>query len=124
MKTRDVKIPGPDHPITIAQAGKVWRAVYKGQTIAESADVLVMQEASYPPVAYFPRKDVQMNRLTGTDHHTYCPYKGEASYFSIHAGSATEENAVWTYDQPCDAVASIRGRLAFYTTKLDAVEEV
>ena len=124
MNQRVVKIPGPDHPISLEQSGKTWRAVFRGQTIAQSDDVLVMQEAAYPPVPYFPRSDVKMDLLTATSHHTYCPYKGEANYFSIEGGSGSGENAVWSYEQPYDAVGSIRGRLAFYTTKLDAVEEV
>ena len=124
MNERVVKVPGPDHPITIEKAGKTWRAVYKGQVIAESADVLVMREAAYPPAAYFPRADVKMDMLASTDHHTYCPYKGEASYFSIKTADASEDNAVWTYEQPYDAVTSIGDRLAFYTSKLDAVEEI
>ncbi|MDP4594064.1 MAG: DUF427 domain-containing protein [Beijerinckiaceae bacterium] len=128
MVDRIIKIPGPAHPIDIQKAANSWRAVYKGQVIAESADVLVMQEAAYPPVAYFPRADVKMDLLVRTDHHTWCPYKGEASYFSIKTSTATpdiaEDNAVWTYEQPFDAVGRISERLAFYTTKLDAVEEI
>jgi uncharacterized protein (DUF427 family) len=124
MTERVVKTPGPDHPISIEKAGRTWRAVHNGQVIAESDNVLVMRETSYPPVAYFPRADVKMDLLQGTNHHTYCPYKGEANYFSINAGNSEVENAVWSYEAPYEAVESIRERLAFYATKIDSVSEV
>ena len=83
-----------------------------------------MQEASYPPVVYFPRKDVQMDKLIRTDHHSWCPYKGEASYFSLRANEGSEENAVWTYETPFEAVGAIRELVAFYPNKIDGIEEV
>ena len=124
MTERSIKIPGPDHPIAIEKAGRTWRAVYNGAVIAESDDVILMRETTYPVIAYFPRKDVKMDLLARTDHHTYCPYKGEASYYSISAGGKNEDNAVWTYEEPYPAVEQIRERLAFYGAKLDAVAEV
>ncbi len=124
MAERPIKIPGPGHPIDIEKPGKTWRAVHRGQIIAESSNVLVMREASYPPVAYFPRDDVNMDMLTSTEHHTYCPFKGEAGYFSVRAGGESEKNAVWTYENPHPAVEEIRCRLAFYASKLDSVAEV
>ena len=122
--TRSMKIPGPDHPITLAPASKTLRVIFRGEVIAESKDAVIMREASYPPVVYFPRKDVLMEKLARTAHNTWCPYKGEASYYSLVAGEAREENAVWTYETPFDAVADIRERLAFYTTKIDRIEEI
>ncbi|MGE3247189.1 MAG: DUF427 domain-containing protein [Beijerinckiaceae bacterium] len=124
MTERPIKIPGPDHPISIEKSGKTWRATYKGHVIAETANALVMRETTYPPVAYFPRKDVNMELLARTDHHTYCPYKGEASYYSLSVDGAKEENAVWTYEEPYEAVKDIRERLAFYANKLDEVGEI
>jgi uncharacterized protein (DUF427 family) len=123
MSTRIKKIPGPDHPITLVQSGKTMRVIYRGETIAESSDALVMREASYPPVVYFPRKDVKMTRLLRTDHNTWCPYKGEASYYTLVADDARDENAVWSYETPFDAVEGIRERLAFYPSKIDRIEE-
>jgi uncharacterized protein (DUF427 family) len=109
-----VKIPGPDHPITItAHAGRV-RALYQGHEIADSADALVLREANYAPVVYFPRKDVEMSVMGRTDRDTYCPYKGHASYFTIHRDATLAENAVWTYEDPHPGMAAIAGRVAFY----------
>ena len=124
MTTRVQKIPGPDHPIVTEQCGKRMRVVFRGETIAESADTLVMRESAYPPVYYFPRSDVKMEKLARTTHTSWCPYKGEASYFSMGAGSSSEENAVWSYETPFDAVADIRERLAFYPNKVQRIEEV
>ena len=121
---RSHKIPGPDHPIPIEKSGKRVRVVFRGQTIAESSDALVMRETTYAPVYYFPRADVKINMLERTTHNSWCPYKGEASYFTIADGDARIENAIWSYETPFDAVADIRERLAFYPNKVDRIEEV
>jgi uncharacterized protein (DUF427 family) len=121
---RSHKIPGPDHPITIAKTGQLVRVIYRGETIAESTDALVMREASYPPVYYFPRSDVRTDALARTTHTSWCPYKGEASYFTIGNGEDRTENAIWSYETPFEAVDSIRERLAFYPNKVDRIEEV
>jgi uncharacterized protein (DUF427 family) len=80
-------------------------------------------EASYPAVHYIPRDDVDMAQLARTDHATYCPYKGEASYFSIPVGGDRATNAVWTYENPYDSVAPIKDHLAFYQTRVDSIDE-
>jgi uncharacterized protein (DUF427 family) len=109
-----VKIPGPDHPITITpHAGRV-RALYQGHEIADSADALVLKEANYPPVVYFPRKDVEMSVMGRTDLDTYCPYKGHASYFTISRDGTLAENAVWTYETPHPGMGAIAEHIAFY----------
>ncbi len=123
MTTRVQKFPGPDHPISIEKSGKRMRVVYRGKTIAESSDALVMSETTYAPVYYFPRADVKMNMLERTAHNSWCPYKGEASYFSIADGDERIENAIWSYETPFDAVADIRERLAFYPNKVERIEE-
>ncbi|MEV0288483.1 DUF427 domain-containing protein [Kribbella sp. NPDC050820] len=112
------KIPGPDHPITIAKNPD--RVVVKAgdQVIADTRDALSLQEASYPAVQYIPRDDVDLTLLERTDHHTYCPYKGDASYYSVLPAGQTGVNAVWTYEQPYDAVADIREYLAFYPDRV------
>ncbi len=109
-----MKEPGPDHPITLQLAAGRLQARYAGHVIADSADVLMLKEASYPAVAYFPRPDVDMAFLARTRHSTHCPYKGEASYFSLNMDGELAENAVWTYETPYPAMAAIRERLAFY----------
>ena len=118
-----MKLPGPDHPITIARNGGRVRVSFAGKTIAETANALTLKEASYPPVFYIPRADADMSALTPTAHHTHCPYKGDASYFTIAVGGRTAENAVWSYEQPFPAVAKIKEYLAFYPNRVDKIEE-
>lgn len=114
-----MKVPGPDHPITVTDAPERWRVRYANHVIADSADALLLKEADYPPVVYFPREDVSMEYLARTDHHTHCPYKGEASYFSLNMDGNLAENAVWTYEDPYPAMTAIAGRLAFYPDKAE-----
>lgn len=118
-----MKRPGPDHPITIAPNPKRVRVVFGGCLIAETTRALTLYEAGYAPVHYIPRADADMSRLTRTDRITHCPYKGDASYFSIAANGRSADNAVWSYERPYAAVAAIKDRLAFYPHKVDAIEE-
>jgi uncharacterized protein (DUF427 family) len=106
-----------DH-IKTGLAGKTVRVTVKGELIAESRDAIAMEEGAYPVVYYIPRKDVKMDRLVRTSHKTHCPFKGDASYFSLKNGP---ENAVWTYEQPFDEMALIKDRLAFYPDKVDSI---
>ncbi|MCH7860957.1 DUF427 domain-containing protein [Sphingomonas sp. NPDC092331] len=119
MASRPIRIPGPDHPITVTRsdAHVVVRAA--GQVIAETRRALELREASYPPVFYIPRADADMTLLVRTEHASYCPYKGEAAYFSIRGGA---ENAVWSYEAPYAAVAEIGDHLAFYPDRVEAIE--
>lgn len=121
---KPVKIPGPGHPITIEKSASHVTVIVAGKTIADTRDALALQEASYPVVYYIPRKDVDMAALERTQHLTYCPYKGDASYYSIPSGGERATNAVWTYEQPHDAVAEIREYLAFYSDRVDAISAV
>ena len=120
--TKTIRIPGPDHPITISPNPK--RVVVKvgGRVVADSRAVLTLREAAYPAVHYVPRADVDMTLLERTDHATYCPYKGDCAYYSIPSGGERAVNAVWTYEQPYDAVAAIRGHVAFYPDRVDSIE--
>ncbi len=124
MAERIKKIPGPDHPIAMEKSGGRVRVIFRGEVIADSGDVLTMRETTYPPVYYFPRADVRMQKLARTEHKSWCPYKGEASYYSIGEGDSAAANAVWSYETPFEAVEGIRERLAFYATKVDRIEEV
>ena len=119
MASRPIRIPGPDHPITVTRsdAHVVVRAA--GQVIAETRRALELREASYPPVFYIPRADADMTLLVRTEHASYCPYKGEAAYFSIRGGA---ENSVWSYEAPYAAVAEIGDHLAFYPDRVEAIE--
>jgi uncharacterized protein (DUF427 family) len=115
-------VPGPDHPITVEPTKA--RVVVKagGRVIADSRNALTLQEASYPPVQYIPREDVDFSVLERTAHDSYCPYKGEASYYSLRTGDELAENVVWTYETPYDAVAQIKDHLAFYPNRVDSIE--
>jgi uncharacterized protein (DUF427 family) len=115
--------PGPDHPITITKNPHRIRIMLGGFIIAETTEALTLQEASFQPVHYIPRRDVRMDLLDSTDHKTHCPYKGDASYFTVNGGGLVRENAAWSYEQPSLAVAEIKELLAFYPEKVDAIEE-
>jgi uncharacterized protein (DUF427 family) len=116
-----VKIPGPDHPITIEANSSRVVVTVGGRIIADTSDALTLREASYPPVQYIPRRDVDLAALTRSEHTTYCPYKGDASYFSIPAGGDRSRNAVWTYETPFEAMELIRDYVAFYPDRVDEI---
>jgi uncharacterized protein (DUF427 family) len=109
----------PDHPITITAAPNRVRVTFAGRVVADTKRALALAEASYPPVIYIPREDVDLATFERTDRKTHCPYKGEASYYSIHAGDRTAQNALWTYEQPLEAVSAIAGYLAFYPDRVE-----
>lgn len=119
MTAKPIKTPGPDHPITVQRTGRRVTATAAGQTIADSTATLTLQEADYPAVEYFPRADVDMSRLERTDHATYCPYKGDASYYSVRSDSGQLDNAVWSYETPHPALAEIEGYVAFYPNRVE-----
>ena len=121
---KEIRIPGADHPITVSPAGGTVRVTVAGRIVAESTRALRLEEKGYPPVYYLPRSDADMSLLVRTDHHTYCPYKGDCTYYSIPIGGSKSENAVWTYEKPYDAVASIKEHLAFYPSRVDAIEVI
>lgn len=121
--TRSVKVPGPDHPITIERNPSRVVVTVAGRIIADTRNALTLREAHYPPVFYIPRKDVDIALLERTEHSTYCPYKGDAAYFSIPSGGERAINAIWTYESPYPAVEPIREHLAFYSERVDSIEE-
>lgn len=124
MSSRPARLPGPDHPISIAaEAGRVVVKV-GGHAVADSRAVLTLREADYPPIFYIPRSDVDMSLLQRTKHVTYCPYKGKASYFSIAAGGDRATNAVWSYEDPYEAVREIKEHVAFYPDRVDSIERL
>lgn len=116
--------PGPNHPITITPNPNRVRVVLGGFIVAETTRALTLQEANFPPVHYIPREDVQMDLLDRTERTSHCPYKGDASYFTVTAGGLERENGVWSYENPHAAVSAIAGYLAFYPDKVDAIEEL
>ena len=116
----------PEHRIETRPASQRVRVTYKGEVIADTRDAVELHESHgagkktvAPIVYYIPRKDVRMDRLVRSAHSTHCPFKGDASYFSLKDGA---ENAVWSYEAPYDEMSAIRGHLAFYPDKVDAIE--
>ncbi|MGC1550802.1 MAG: DUF427 domain-containing protein [Rhodanobacter sp.] len=122
--TRTVKLPGPDHPITVTPNPNRVVVKVEGRVIADTRHALTLKEANYAAVQYIPRKDVDMSQLERADHATYCPYKGECNYYSIPSGGARSVHAVWTYEAPYAAVSSIKDHLAFYPERVDSFEEI
>ena len=118
-----MKIPGPDHPISIARNANRVRVTFAGKVIAETTRALTLNEAGYTAVHYIPRADVAMGLLKPTAHASHCPHKGDANYFSISIDGRTADNAVWSYEQPFPAMAEIAGYLAFYPNRVDKIEE-
>jgi uncharacterized protein (DUF427 family) len=122
MMQKVVKVPGPDHPITIEPTrGRVVVAV-AGLVVADSRNALTLREASYPAVQYIPRQDVDMSLLARSAHTSYCPYKGDCAYFSIPGGGEKSVNAVWTYESAYPSVTAIDGHLAFYPDRVDRLD--
>ncbi|GAC1044478.1 DUF427 domain-containing protein [Rhizobium sp. No.120] len=122
MSEKPVKIPGPDHPITIEDKQAHVIVSVAGRVIADTREALSLKEASYPAVIYIPRKDVDMSLLERTSHETYCPYKGECSYYSIPAGGGRSVNAIWTYENPYASVSRIKDHMAFYPDRVDSID--
>ncbi|MFC6309271.1 DUF427 domain-containing protein [Paraburkholderia dipogonis] len=122
MTEKTIKVPGPDHPITVKPSNARVVVTVGGKAIADTLKALVLREASYPPVYYIPRNDVEMTLLERTDHATYCPYKGDCAYYSIPSGGEKTVNAVWTYESPYAAVKEIAQHLAFYPNRVDSID--
>jgi uncharacterized protein (DUF427 family) len=123
MATKQIKQPGPDHPITIEASPSRVVVTVAGRVVADTRNALTLREAGHDPVQYISAEDVDMSLLHATEHVTYCPYKGDCSYYSIPIGGQKAENAVWTYVAPFSAVEAIKGRLAFYPGRVDRLEE-
>ena len=116
--------PGPDHPIRLEPNPHRVRVVLGGVIVAETTRAITLKEATMPPVQYIPREDAMMDLFDPTERTTHCPYKGDASYFTVTAGGLVADNAVWSYEKPFGAVEAIAGHLAFYPNKVDAIEEL
>jgi uncharacterized protein (DUF427 family) len=123
MKEKQIKIPGPDHPISIERnPGRVVVSV-AGRVIADTCNSLTLRESDYSPVQYIPREDVDLTQLERTDHATYCPYKGDCNYYSVPVGGKKSVNAVWSYEDPYPAVAQIKEHVAFYPDRVDEIAD-
>jgi uncharacterized protein (DUF427 family) len=120
-QSKPILQPGPDHPITITPTATRVLVSAAGRTVADTRDALTLREASYQPVQYIPLEDVDMSLLQASDHTSYCPYKGDCSYYSIPGAGDRGVNAVWSYLDPFPAVAEIKGRVAFYPDRVDSI---
>jgi uncharacterized protein (DUF427 family) len=123
MKEKQIKNPGPDHPISIERNPARVVVSVAGRVIADTRDALTLREADYAPVQYIPREDIDRSQLKRTAHATYCPYKGDCNYYTIPVGGKKSVNAVWTYENPYPAVAQIKGHVAFYPDRVDEIAE-
>jgi uncharacterized protein (DUF427 family) len=122
MADKPVLYPGPDHPITITPTeGRVVVKV-AGTVVADTRAALTLQESTYPAVQYIPLADVDTSLLEPTTTESYCPYKGDASYYSIPAGGDKAVDAIWEYKEPREAVAEIKEHVAFYPNRVDSIE--
>lgn len=119
VPAKTARIPGPDHPISVAPAERRVVVRFAGQIVADTMRALTMKEGSYPPVFYIPREDARMAHFAKTERQTYCPYKGDCSYFTLSAAGEEAQNAVWSYEAPHESVREIAGHLAFYPDKVE-----
>jgi uncharacterized protein (DUF427 family) len=111
--------PDAGHPISVTPNPE--RVVVRAgdRVVADTRRALILKEASYPAVQYIPREDVDMSLLAPSEHASYCPYKGDAGYFHLVPLGERGANAVWTYEQPYDAVAEIANHVAFYPDRVE-----
>ncbi len=122
MTDRPVRQPTADHPITVEPTGKHVTVRVNGEVVADTDDALTLQESTYPAVYYVPISAVAQDALKPSDTTTYCPYKGDASYYHVTtAAGDTVEDVIWTYEQPYPAVGDIAGHVAFYPDKAEIV---
>jgi uncharacterized protein (DUF427 family) len=122
MTDKPVREPSADHPITVEPTGRHVEVRVNGEVVAESDEALTLRESTYPAVQYIPMRDVAQNVLKPSSTTTYCPYKGDASYYSVASSSGdTVTDVIWTYQQPFPAVADIAGHVAFYPDKAEVV---
>jgi uncharacterized protein (DUF427 family) len=122
MADKPVLEPGPDHPITITPNHNRVIVTVAGKVVADTRNALTLQESTYPPVQYVPLTDVDQSALQPTTTESYCPYKGDASYYSVSVGGDKAVDAVWEYQDPLPAVAEIKGHVAFYPDRVDAID--
>lgn len=119
MSDRVRLVPGPQHPITLERNPRRVTVTFGGTVVADTRNAITLREASYEPVQYIPRTDVDMRFFERSAHTSYCPYKGDASYFHLSTPEAISENAAWTYETPYDAVSDIKECVAFYPDRVE-----
>jgi uncharacterized protein (DUF427 family) len=119
-----MKMPGPGHSMTIAPNPKRVRVTFAGRVVADTTRALTVREATLPVADYIPREDVDLSLLAPADTCFTCPYKGEATRYSVIAGGRVAESAAWSFEHPYSCVAALAGRLTFVPEAMDAIEEL
>ena len=109
----------PDYRVDLGPSDRRIVVRFNGEVVVDTENALVVRETKHDPVLYFPRQDVHMQLLERTDHQTFCPFKGEASYWTLSAGGRREENAVWSYEDPFNQVAGLKDYVAFYADRVE-----
>ena len=109
----------PDYRVELEPSRERLRVTFRDTPVADSERALVVRETKHAPVVYFPREDVRFELLERTAHQTFCPFKGEASYWTLRVGERCEENAVWSYEDPFDEVAGLKDYVAFYPERVE-----
>jgi uncharacterized protein (DUF427 family) len=122
MADKPVLQPGPDHPITVTPNPARIVVTVAGKVVADTRRALTLQESTYPAVQYIPIDDVDRSLLERTETATYCPFKGDASYYSIPVGGERSVDAIWVYESPYPAVAEIKDHVAFYPDRVDSID--
>ena len=113
----------PDYRVDLDPNPQKVRVRFAGEVVAESERSVLVRETKHEPVVYFPRADVRMDLLEHTGHETTCPFKGEASYWTIRVGERVAENAVWSYEDPFEDVAGLKDYVAFYPDRTELEQE-
>lgn len=121
-ESRQIRIPDSKHPVTLAMAGSHVVVKLPGRVVADTRRAITLAEADFSPVHYIPREDVDMAMLVSSEHRTYCPYKGDASYFTIVGAGERGLNAAWSYEAPHPAVVQISGYIAFFPDRVDSID--
>lgn len=112
----------PEHRVDLYPDQHRVKVIFGGKVIADSNSALRVEETGHGPVYYIPAKDMTLSLMKKTDHATYCPFKGTASYWTIDAGGKSSENAIWGYETPYDETAKLAGHYAFYESRVDLIE--
>jgi uncharacterized protein (DUF427 family) len=113
------RIEGPAHKLLMKPFPRRVRAIFGGEVVVDTTRAVLLYETGLPPQVYVPQDDIRAGLLTPTDHHTFCPFKGTASYWSVTAGEAEAENAIWSYPEPIDEASWLQGYAGFYWKAMD-----
>jgi uncharacterized protein (DUF427 family) len=114
------RFDGPKHLLYFEDFPRRIRAVIGGETLIDTVGASMLYESSLPPVLYVPLRDVRQDLIEPTSHTTHCPFKGDASYWTVSAGDRVEENVLWGYREPIASAPWLSGHVAAYWDRIDA----